>query len=148
NISTYLTHLPKLHSLILSFTEKLEYENIPFGTIFSLSNLKYFKVTYKETNEYQPHPIYFSDYGHSSIEYLVINTYFHVESFNNLLFCFPKLRHLKIDCLRNSYHTANKINKEKPIALEYLKYVSLKLDFIDLNHIEDSFKKFFYYVNV
>ncbi|CAF1414823.1 unnamed protein product [Rotaria sordida] len=148
NISTYLTHLPKLHSLILSFTEKLEYENIPFGIIFSLSNLKYFKITYKETNEYEPHPIYFTDYGHSSIEYLVINTYFHVESFNNLLFCFPKLRYLKIDCLRSSYRTANKINKEKPIALEYLKFVSLKLDFIDLNHIEDSFKKFFYYVNV
>ncbi|CAF3926627.1 unnamed protein product [Rotaria sp. Silwood1] len=148
NISTYLTHLPKLYSLIISFTEKLEYENIPFGTIFSLSNLKYFKITYQETNEYEPHPIYFTDYGHSSIEHLVINTRFHVESFNNLLFCFPKLRHLKIDCLRSSYHTANKMNKEEPIVLEHLKSVSLKLDFIDLNDIEDSFKKFFYFVQI
>lgn len=148
NISTYLTHLPKLQSLIISFTEQLECENIPFGTIFPLTNLKYFKITYQETNEYDPSAIYFTEYGRSSIEYLVINTCFHVESFNNLLFCFPKLRHLSIDCLRSSYRTTKKMDKEHPVALEHLKFVSIKLDFIDLNHIEDSFKKFFRYVEV
>ena len=84
NISTYLTSLPNLYSLSINFIEQLECENVPFGTIFQLCNLRYFKITYRETNEYQPSPIYFTDYGHSSIEYLVINTYFHVESFNNL----------------------------------------------------------------
>jgi hypothetical protein len=149
NIATYLTLLPKLHSLTIDFAEQLEWRNIPFDNIFLLTNLKYFKITYRETNEFQPSPIYFTEYGRSSIEHLVINTYFHVESFNNLLLCLPKLRHLSIDCLRNSYQTAKKMDKEEhPIALEHLKFVSLKLDHIRLNDIEDSIKKFFRYVEV
>ncbi|UJR07567.1 hypothetical protein I4U23_011854 [Adineta vaga] len=149
NISIYLMHLPKLRSLTLSFSEKLEHENVPFGHIFNLSNLKYFKITYIETNEYSPEPIDFTNYGHSSIEYLVINTHFHVESFNSLLFRFPKLRHLSIDSLRSSFHITKKIyQQDQPIPLEHLKFVSLKLDLVDLNNIEDMFKRFFRYVEV
>jgi len=149
NISTYLIFLPKLHSLVVNFAEYIEYPSIHFGQIFGLPKLKYCKLTYREKDIYRASPIHFSQYDHSPIEYLVLNTRFPFESFDDLLSCLPKIRHLSINCLVNSRYMEMNMEEElPPIVLKRLKSVSLKLDWIHFNQLKDLIKKFFRHVQV
>jgi hypothetical protein len=149
NISDYFIFLPKLHSLTIHFAEYIECPSIPFGRIFSISKLKYCKITYQTKDQYQIWPIYFSKYDRSPIEYLVINTRFPFESFADLLSCLPRLRHLSINCLVNSGYMETDMDKEvRPIVLKRLKSVSLKLDWISFNRLEDFIKNCFNRIEV
>ena len=149
NISTYLMFLPKLHSLVINFAEYIQYPNNIFTRIFHLDKLKSCKITYQEKDHYEPGPIYFSEYDTSPIEYLVINTRFPFKSFDKLLSCFPKLRHLSIDCLViSSFMEIETENEKRPIVLKQLKSVSLKLDSINFNRLEHVIKTFFRHVEV
>ncbi|CAF4083720.1 unnamed protein product, partial [Rotaria sordida] len=56
-----------------------------------------------------------------------------------------QLRRLSIDCLVKC--TFTNINSNTNF-LEYLKYVSLKLDYINFNQLEKIIKDFFHYVEV
>jgi len=147
NISIYLMFLPKLHSLALHFEEYIECPSIPFDQIFSLSKLKYCKITYRTKDIYRLWPIHFTDFDRSPIEYLVINTRFPLEEFNELLSRLPRLRHLSINSLVNSHYDDTE-REVRPFVLKCLKSVSLKLDSISFNRLEDFIKNFFQRVEV
>jgi hypothetical protein len=144
-----LKFLPKLHSLTINFDEYIEDPSILFGKLFNLSKLKYCSITYQGKYDFEPKPINFSEYDRSHIENLVINTRFPFESFNNLLSCLPRLRHLSIDCLVNScYMGIEEEEEERPVESKYLKSVLLKLDSIDFDRFEDLIKNYFQCVEV
>ena len=147
NILDHLVYLPKLYSLTLNLTDQVQYPSVLFSQIFCLPKLKYFKITYQTKDDKDPLSIYFTEYDYSPIEYLVINSRFSIETFDNLLFCLPKLRHLSINCLVKS-HFEYIETKLDPVVLKDLKYVSLNLDFIHLSRFEQIIKGFFGYVEV
>jgi hypothetical protein len=147
NISTALLLLPKLYSLVLHFAEYIQCPGILFIYIFRLSKLKSCKITYREKDDYQPFTIYFSEHDRSPIEYLVINTRFPLGSFDDLLFCLPRLRHLSINCLVQS--TFMEMDGEsRHLVSKHLKYVFLNLDSIRFNRLEDFIKNHFHNVEI
>ncbi|CAF4786954.1 unnamed protein product [Rotaria sp. Silwood1] len=121
-IFNHLILLPKLHSLVLSLIEYVQYPN-----------------------EEQLLPITFDKYQHSPIEHFIINSRIRFDSFHILLICLPQLRRLSIDCLVKCAYTNLELNTN---FLEHLKYVSLKLDYVDFNQLEKIIKIFFRYVEI
>ncbi|CAF4282117.1 unnamed protein product, partial [Rotaria sordida] len=105
----HLILLPKFHSLVLNLIE-------------------YCNLTYQTKDEQRLLPIIFHKYQYSPIEHFVINSRIRFDSFNNLLFCLPQLCRLSIDGLVKC--TFTNINSNTNF-LEHLKYVSLKLDYIN-----------------
>ncbi|CAF4622398.1 unnamed protein product, partial [Rotaria sp. Silwood2] len=145
NILKHLVYLPKLHSLVFSLVDYVQDLDILFHHIFRLSKLKYCKIIYQTKYDQQPIAIYLTEFTLSPIEYLVINNRFSIDSLSDIFLCLPKLRYLSIDCLVGS--TDLDIDQD-PIALEYLKYVSIKVDHIHFNLFEKLIKYFFRCVEV
>ncbi|CAF1118397.1 unnamed protein product [Rotaria sordida] len=145
NILKHLIHLPKLHSLILSPIDYIQDPSILFLHIFRLSKLKYCKLTYRIKDKEKALPIDFHGCKHSSIEYLMINSYFRYESFNGLFNYLPKLRHLTIN---NVVGSDNSQIEYYPIVLKDLKYVSFKLNSIHFYQFEELVKNFFNHIEI
>jgi hypothetical protein len=150
NISTHFMFLPKLHSLTINFAEYIQCPSIPFGRIIGSSKLKYCKITYREKDDFRPWSIYFSQHDRSRIEHLMINTRFPFKSFGDLLACLPRLRHLSINCLVQSTHMDFDMEEEevRRIVLKHLESVSLKLESIPFDQLEDFIKNHFHRVEV
>ncbi|CAF3479752.1 unnamed protein product [Rotaria socialis] len=91
--------LPNLHSLVLNPAEYVENSTDTFCKIFRLSKLKYCKIKYQIKIDEDPLPNYFNECDYSSVEHLIIDARFPYGSLNSLLYCFPKLHRLSIDCL-------------------------------------------------
>jgi hypothetical protein len=89
--------------------------------------------------------ICFDKCEHSPIEHLIINSRFRIDSFNNLLFCLPQLRHLSINCLVECPYIDIELC---PILLKYFKYISLNLDSIRFNRFEKLVKHLFHSIEV
>ena len=145
NILKHLYYLPKFHLLSLNFVDYVEDPRTLFHQIFRLPKLKSCKLTYKTKNDQQPMPIYLTEFTHSPIEYFEINNRFSIDSLGDILLCLPKLRYLTIDCLVG--HN-NPYIEEEPIALEYLKYVSIKFDNLRFYFFKELIKQFFGSVEV
>jgi hypothetical protein len=145
DILTYSMFLPKLRSLVLNLADYVQYSTTLFSSIFLISKLKYCKITYQTKIYRQPSDIFFDKDERSSIEHLVINTGFLFESFGDLLNCLPKLRHLSVDYLIQSFYTEKELC---PAVVKNLKYVSLKLEDIPFNKLEELIKYFFRRVEV
>ncbi|CAM4969866.1 unnamed protein product [Rotaria socialis] len=138
--------LPKLYSLSISIIDCIESLDILFVDLFNLSTLKYCKLKY-ETKTYEISSFLNVIKSNSSpIEYLIINGRFPFIALNNLLCCLPQLHYLSINCLADSVGYIGR-NKLSPIQLNYLKYVSLKLDCIRFYQVEEIFKNFFHYIH-
>ncbi|CAF1261998.1 unnamed protein product [Rotaria sordida] len=121
-IFNHLILLPKLHSLVLSL---IEYVQCP--------------------NEQRLLPITFDKYQYSPIEHFIINSRIRFDSLHILLICLPQLRRLSINCLVKCAYTNVESNTN---FLEHLKYVSLKVDYVDFNQLEKVIKNFFRYVEI
>jgi len=145
NILKHLIHLPKLHSLILSPVNYIQNPSILFVHIFRLTKLKFCQITYRIKDDEEVLPIDFDEYEQSSIEYLRINSCFRYESFNKLLICLPKLRHLSINYLIGSNYSDIDFY---PIVLKDLKYVSFELHSINFYQFEKLIKNFFNHIEV
>jgi len=146
NVDIILKHsisLPKLHSLILSIANYVQWPTHLFPQIFRLAKLKYCKITYETRSDLESSFIVAKEI--SSIEHLILNTRFRIDSLYNLLYSLPKLRHLSIDYLIGSDHPEMGLT---PDGLEYLKHVSLTFDYIDFDRIKKLIKKFFYHIEV
>jgi hypothetical protein len=79
----------------------------------------------------------------------VINTCFPLESFNDLLSRLTQLRYLSINYLVSTHYPEMETeNKVYSVVLKHLKFVSLKLDWIRFNRLEDFIKKLFCPVEV
>ncbi|CAF3433262.1 unnamed protein product [Rotaria socialis] len=138
--------LPNLHSLVLNPAEYVENATDTFCKIFRLSKLKYCKIKYQIKIDEDPLPNYFNECDYSSVEHLIIDARFPYGSLNSLLYCFPKLHRLSIDCLVYSRYEDN---ESCPIRLlKSLKHVSLKLDLIKFNKFEKIAQYFFRHVEV
>ncbi|CAF2074538.1 unnamed protein product [Rotaria magnacalcarata] len=141
-----LMFLPNLHTLVLNPAEYVENATDIFSKIVRLSKLKYCKIKYQIKIDDDPLPNYFNDCDYSSVEHLIIDARFSYGSLNSLLYCFPKLRRLSIDCLVYSRYEDN---ESCPIRLlKSLKHVSLKLNLIKFNKFEKIAQYFFRYVEV
>ncbi|CAF1642143.1 unnamed protein product [Rotaria sp. Silwood1] len=116
----YFMKLPNLHSLIISFGERILKIDYLFAQIFRLSKLKYCKIKY-EIQYYEELFYSFTEYISSPIEYLIINAPFPFKAFHNLLCFLPKLQHLSI----GSLHLLGDIHIEyqlSPIQLKCLRH--------------------------
>ncbi|CAF4737921.1 unnamed protein product [Rotaria sp. Silwood1] len=103
NILKYLIYLPKLYSLIFSLIDYIQNPSILFHHI----EIKIFPI-----------------------EYLIINNRFSIDSLYDIFLCLLKLFYLSIDCLVGSNDP--EFDRD-PIVLEYLKYISIKVDNIHFN---------------
>ncbi|CAF4723425.1 unnamed protein product [Rotaria sp. Silwood1] len=80
----------------------------------------------------------FTECDYSPIQSLIINGRFPFDSFGNLLCCLPKLQHLSIDCLvQDRYYTEEEEEKLSLIQLKCLKYVSLRIDYVEFKTRKD-----------
>ncbi|CAF4984237.1 unnamed protein product [Rotaria sp. Silwood1] len=145
NILEHLTFLPKLHSLVLTPIDYVQDTSIFFISIFSLPKLKSCTLTYRTKYDEQAMPIYMTDFKDSPIEYFVINNRFSIESLNDIFLCLPKLRYLSIDCLVGC---DDPDIDQDPIVTKYLNNVSIKLDSIGFNLLQELIKLFFYNIEI
>ncbi|CAF1667454.1 unnamed protein product [Rotaria magnacalcarata] len=146
----HLQELPKLHSLTISLTAGCNQQSLDgiFSNIFHLPKLKYCKIEYEiKRLEDEPVQLYFTHRDSSLIECLIINGRFPFNQFQNLLWRLPKLQYLSINCLVESYDNMEQ-EKLTHTELKYLKYVSLKFDFINFHKFEEVMKKCFYHVQM
>ncbi|CAF3255590.1 unnamed protein product, partial [Rotaria sp. Silwood2] len=81
----------------------------------------------------------------SPIEHLVINCGLLIRTFNDLLYCLPKLRHLSIDCLVGYPYKDIKLSH---ILLKDFKYISLKIYNVLFNGFELLVKHYFSSIEV
>ncbi|CAF1261763.1 unnamed protein product [Rotaria sordida] len=140
----HFMHLPNLHSLNISLTEGIKSLYILFCQIFRLPKLKYCKIEYYSENNEEP--LYIDlNYNCSSIEHLIINGPFPFNTFNNLLCCLPKLKHLSMNSIVGS-QMISEIQELSPIELKYFKHISLKIDYIHFGKFEKIIKDFFHHV--
>ncbi|CAF2233828.1 unnamed protein product [Rotaria magnacalcarata] len=146
----HLKELSKLHSLTISLAAGYNQQSLDriFSNIFHLPKLKYCKIEYeiKRLGD-EPVQLYFTHRDSSPIECLIINGRFPFNGFQNLLWRLPKLQYLSINCLVQSYYNLEQ-EKLTHIELKYLKYVSLKFDFINFHKFEKVMKKFFHHVQM
>ncbi|CAF1475450.1 unnamed protein product, partial [Rotaria sp. Silwood1] len=142
----YFMKLSNLHSLIISFGERiLKIDNI-FAQIFRLSKLKYCKIKYNI--QYYTEFFYsFTEYVSSSIEYLIINGPFPFEAFHNLLCFLPKLQHLSI-CDLDLFDDIHIEYQLSPVQLKCLRHVSINTSGIHFNEFEKIIKEFFHHVQI
>ncbi|CAF3564785.1 unnamed protein product, partial [Rotaria sp. Silwood2] len=142
NIFNYLMYLPKFHSLTISIGDYIESLDMIFFDLFHLSKLNYCKIKYETKNSEYPLSIHMTEYNLSSIQYLIINGRFPFKSLNNLLCALTKLRHVSMN---NLIHRQVYFQRENilPIQLKYIKYVSLKFDYISFDQVEQILKDFF-----
>jgi hypothetical protein len=145
NILKHSILLPKLHSLELNLADYIQDPSQIFVSIFRLPKLKSCKITYQTKIFEYPSLLFFDEYKCSPIEYLVVNSHFPYDSIDDLLFRLPKLRHLTMNALTQSYYF--NIDPSRS-ALEDLKYVSLKVYGVDFNELEKLIKCYFRHVEV
>lgn len=144
NILLHAGALEKLHSLVISLIEPLEDLRRLWTPIFLLRKLKYCKVTYDPMNQ-QISSFYLSQHNESSIEHLVLNTSITFNSLDKFLSRFPKLRRLAINNIIENWP----LPIDFPFtSLNYLKYISLKLDGIPFDLLESFIRQFFHRVEV
>ncbi|CAF3142021.1 unnamed protein product [Rotaria sp. Silwood2] len=146
-----LIHLRKLHSLTISISDYIESLSLIFARIFLLSKLKYCKIEYQTKNYEEPLLTIFTEYDYSPIQSLIINGRFPFDSFSHLLCCLPKLQYISIDCLiQDHYYTEEEEEEEKLsfIQLKYLKYVSLRIDYVEFKKFEKIITEVFHYVQI
>ncbi|CAF1573541.1 unnamed protein product [Rotaria sp. Silwood1] len=146
-----LIHLRKFHSLTISIGDYIESLSPIFSHIFFLSKLKYCKIEYQTKDYEDPLLTIFTQYDYSPIQWLIINGRFPFDAFNKLLCCLPKLQHLSIDCLVQSRYYAEEEAEEENLSLiqlKYLKYVSLRIDYIEFKKFEKTIIELFHYVQI
>ncbi|CAF4399585.1 unnamed protein product [Rotaria sp. Silwood2] len=144
-----LIHLRKLHSLTISISDYIESLSLIFARIFLLSKLKYCKIEYQTKNYEEPLLTIFTEYDYSPIQSLIINGRFPFDSFSHLLCCLPKLQYISIDCLiQDHYYTEEEEEKLSFIQLKYLKYVSLRIDYVEFKKFEKIITEVFHYVQI
>ncbi|CAF4438126.1 unnamed protein product [Rotaria sp. Silwood2] len=145
-IVEYLNCLPKFHSLTISIGDYIQSLYLLFMNIFRLSKLIYCKIKYKIKSDQQFLSVYLTKYDRSPLKYFIIDGRFPFNSLNNLLCCLPQIRHLSINSLVKFHYS--QMNELSSIQLKYLKYISLKFDYINFDKVEKIIKDFFYYVQI
>ena len=140
DILKQLAFLPKLHSLVLTPIDYVQGTPIIFTAIFRLPKLKSCKLTCRTKYPEPPESIFLLHYKHSPIEHFVINCCLSHEALYAILYCLPKLRYLSINYLIGTRYSDF---HRDPVVSKYLKHVSLNIDFIHFDLLEEILYIFF-----
>jgi hypothetical protein len=144
NLLAHLASLPHLFALVIIPIDNVENKNNIYREIFRLPVLKYCKVAFNEFYSSQPLPM--ANYNElSPVIHLIINGCLFMSEFNTLLSYVPQLRRLSCDNLSESI---NYPMPTKPIALNNLTHVSLKMKGIRFHQFELMVQRYFPHIHV